>query len=430
MTSQMTTQEAQGSKDESGPEVRNAPAAGAALRDEIPKLGLREYWYPAVAASKVRKRRPAPVRMLGERLIFFRDSKGEVAATSATCPHRGADMSHGKCHFRGTVSCPYHGWTFDGDGNCVAVLGEGPSSTIPGKASARISAYPTRTVKGIVFVWMGSGEPAPIEEDVPDHLFEHGTLVQHSTRTWRCNWRPAVENLLDAHVFYLHRNSLQLLLSRPKGVIALSKMGPRRPRPKVVNNRGLVYAPEDVPFLSAIANTDESVDEGDHGASNRDGDLMFQDVYPNLGGAKWPKTKLRLYFARLVAPFLGHPGSEPFIRSTEWTNFHLPTVFQVDYHAYAYSRITVPVDEDTSKVFYLFATRPTNLFGAWWDRFIFWAYLDWKLNSNFSNQDKRVVEAQDYGTHEKLSATDVFPLEIRRLIVKHGRKAPDIRYPS
>ena len=49
---------------------------------------------------------------------------------------------HGDCHFEGTISCPYHGWTFDGDGNVLAVLPEGPDSQVPGKVMQR--SYPTQ----------------------------------------------------------------------------------------------------------------------------------------------------------------------------------------------------------------------------------------------------------------------------------------------
>ncbi len=43
------------------------------------------------------------------------------------------------------------------------------------------------------------------------------------------------------------------------------------------------------------------------------------------------------------------------------------------------------------------------------------------MNYNFSGQDRRLVENQRYDTSEKLSGTDLFPLETRRLIVNHAR---------
>src|SRR5690349_18948350 len=50
------------------------------IRHLVPKLGLREYWYPALPASRVGKRRPVQVKMLGDELCFFRGAKGQVVA--------------------------------------------------------------------------------------------------------------------------------------------------------------------------------------------------------------------------------------------------------------------------------------------------------------------------------------------------------------
>src|SRR3954454_7501469 len=91
------------------------------IRELIPPLGLKEYWYPALEAKTV-KNKPVGLKICGEDLVFFRDKQGQVAALWNACPHRGGSFMHGDCHFPGTVSCPYHGWTFDGEGNLLAVL--------------------------------------------------------------------------------------------------------------------------------------------------------------------------------------------------------------------------------------------------------------------------------------------------------------------
>src|SRR5688572_8251064 len=88
-------------------------------RSLIPPLGLREYWYPALPARAVGWRKPVGLRMLGEDLVFFRDTAGEVQALLDVCPHRGVALSEGDCFWKGTVSCPYHGATYDGTGACV-----------------------------------------------------------------------------------------------------------------------------------------------------------------------------------------------------------------------------------------------------------------------------------------------------------------------
>ena len=74
-------------------------------------------------------------------------------------------MSRGRSFYSGTLSCPYHGATFDRNGTCKAFITEGPDSKMVGDLKAR--SYPVQEHKGWVFVWMGREEPAPIEQDVP-----------------------------------------------------------------------------------------------------------------------------------------------------------------------------------------------------------------------------------------------------------------------
>src|SRR5438552_1095882 len=98
---------------------------------ELPALGLRNYWYPALAAWRLR-RRPKAIRLLGDDVVLYRDG-GTVRALQDRCAHRGARLSKGKCLYpgSGTITCPYHGWTYDGTtGRCVAKLMEGPDARI------------------------------------------------------------------------------------------------------------------------------------------------------------------------------------------------------------------------------------------------------------------------------------------------------------
>src|SRR5215831_13490134 len=87
-------------------EAHDDPPLGPSdLRDKIPVLGLREYWYPAIRDKKVGWKKPVFIKMLGEDICLFRGKSGKVAALSNACPHRGAMLSHGNCEFRGTVAC-------------------------------------------------------------------------------------------------------------------------------------------------------------------------------------------------------------------------------------------------------------------------------------------------------------------------------------
>ena len=188
--------------------VVHTGASRADPRTEIPVLGYREYWYPLVSLSRLKRRRPQRVKLLGDELCVFRGKSGPAVLTDI-CPHRGARLSAGRCHYAGTVSCPYHGWTFAEGGECVAALSEGPKSSIPGRVKAR--SYPSVALKGLLFVWMGDGQPTDPRQDLPPELFDESTLF-HDATIWEANWRTALENMNDHHVRDVHRNAIQVLM--------------------------------------------------------------------------------------------------------------------------------------------------------------------------------------------------------------------------
>jgi nitrite reductase/ring-hydroxylating ferredoxin subunit len=113
--------------------------------DYVPPLGFREYWYPALWVKEVSEKKPKHVKLLGEDIVFFRGKTGEVEALSDWCPHRNARLSLGICEFPGTITCPYHGYTFDGTGQCVAERRSGSRTGRSRSPRASISMRATCT---------------------------------------------------------------------------------------------------------------------------------------------------------------------------------------------------------------------------------------------------------------------------------------------
>jgi len=191
-------------------------ASGIGVHDVVPELGYREYWYPAVEDRRIR-RKPVALVLLGDQIVFFRDTEDQIAAVADSCPHRGAFMSGGigrgvgNDEFKGFITCPYHGYTFDGKGQCVAALTDGPGSKLAPKLQAR--HYPTRTHRGIAYVWMGVTEPVPLEEDLPEEFFEDDVVIQTYVKKWPINWSLTMENSRDSHNSKIHRGQLRRLFN-------------------------------------------------------------------------------------------------------------------------------------------------------------------------------------------------------------------------
>ncbi|SVB32553.1 uncharacterized protein METZ01_LOCUS185407, partial [marine metagenome] len=75
---------------------------------------LRRYWLPALLSRELPKPDCDPVRlrMLGEDLVGFRDTSGDVGILDENCPHRLASLFLGRNEECG-LRCVYHGWKFD-----------------------------------------------------------------------------------------------------------------------------------------------------------------------------------------------------------------------------------------------------------------------------------------------------------------------------
>jgi phenylpropionate dioxygenase-like ring-hydroxylating dioxygenase large terminal subunit len=376
-------------------DTTDLPLGPSDLRDKIPVLGLPEYWYPAIKDRDVGSRKPVYIKMLGQDLCLFRGKSGRVAALANACPHRGAMLAKGNCEFRGHVTCFYHGFVFDERGECVAALGEGPESPMPGKIRAK--AYPTATLKGIVFVWMGKGAPVPLEENIPEDFFQDDKQVLAWNTVWQSNWRPCFENSFDSHVRYLHRNSAMLMM-RPIHPPAYPPGPPKRVGPhRLTPTRGV------------------------HARSNAD-----QEYFPGLG-ERWPRRGVRQYwtwlFDVLRKPFDRLPA---YVGSDDWgMGQHLPCMVRIHYGSYMWTRWAVPIDERTARMFYFHsAIRTTPLLRAY-EWLAYHLFHHWVMDRNFSAQDAPAAIYAYYDRPEYLAPTDAQLVGWRRFLL--GARGMDAR---
>ncbi len=193
---------------------------------KIPFVGLREYWYPAIRSTELPNNKPVPVTMLGDNVVFFRDAKGTARAMENRCPHRGALLSLGQVgvYAPGTITCRYHGMTFDGDGNCVAVLTEGPNSRACGRITAK--TYPVAEAGGVVWIYMGEKAPGSLMNSVP-HIREalnvSDTLMAMRDE-WPVNYLATLDNDTDlAHPSCVHRTCLPFMSQKMWGEIGVEE---------------------------------------------------------------------------------------------------------------------------------------------------------------------------------------------------------------
>ncbi|HVQ74802.1 MAG TPA: Rieske 2Fe-2S domain-containing protein [Candidatus Binatia bacterium] len=174
---------------------------------------LRRYWIPALLARELPEPDGAPVRvrLLGEDLVAFRDTRGQVGLLDEFCPHRRASLFFGRNEECG-LRCVYHGWKFDTAGRCLDMMNE--PAELQFKDKVFVASYPTVELGGLVWAYMGPPErrPAP-----PDFAWTRrpATHLQVSKVIQESNWLQGLEGGIDtSHAPILHR-LLTTSTSRP-----------------------------------------------------------------------------------------------------------------------------------------------------------------------------------------------------------------------
>jgi len=168
---------------------------------------FRRYWIPALLDWELPEPDCPPVRvkLLGEKLIAFRDTDGRLGLIDEFCAHRGVSLWFGRNEECG-LRCSYHGWKYDVSGQCVDLPSEAEASGM--RSRIKLKSYPCSERGGVIWAYMG-----PPAEKPPLPGFEWVSLPPSHrviTKRWQeSNYLQAVEGGIDSsHVSFLHRGDM------------------------------------------------------------------------------------------------------------------------------------------------------------------------------------------------------------------------------
>jgi 5,5'-dehydrodivanillate O-demethylase len=137
---------------------------------------------------------------MGEEFTFYRGETGTPHLVAGRCAHRNTQLSvgwiEGDC-----IRCFYHGWKYDEHGQCVEQAVENPGFA----SKVSIPSYPVQEYLGLVFAYLGEGDPPPMPR-YPE--FESGCVVDAVMMDVPYNFYQNMENSVDTlHVSWVHRKS-------------------------------------------------------------------------------------------------------------------------------------------------------------------------------------------------------------------------------
>jgi 5,5'-dehydrodivanillate O-demethylase len=180
---------------------------------------LRRYWYPVAFTRELEEFPVKATRLLGEDYALYKTANGRYGIVPEACPHRRASLAYGVVEADG-IRCPYHGWLFGIDGECLEQPAEREETMFRDRVRAK--AGKVQELGGLVWAYVGP-DPAP-------QLPRFDVFVMDGVRDigWAdlpCNLIQIMENAVDPHhVEFLHGRYFEFM-GRQQGFDAPASFG-------------------------------------------------------------------------------------------------------------------------------------------------------------------------------------------------------------
>lgn len=154
------------------------------------------------------------VEIMGIPVVITRDAKGAVHAMLNVCRHRGALICEPGVSKGRTLTCPYHAWAYNMEGDLVGVYGEDTFGEFD-REERKLVALPCEERHGLIFVILTPG----LEMNLDEWLGDFGPILaslkleetyHFSTRMMPGpNWKVVIEGFLEGYHFAaLHKNTV------------------------------------------------------------------------------------------------------------------------------------------------------------------------------------------------------------------------------
>jgi phenylpropionate dioxygenase-like ring-hydroxylating dioxygenase large terminal subunit len=166
---------------------------------------ITNQWYGILDAKEVKSRKLTGVTRMGEKLVLWRTTDGNLACIADKCCHRGASLCKGKLSEDG-VACPFHGFVHDSSGKVVLIPANGKNTPVTERY--KVKSYHVEEKYGLIWLWYG--DALAIKPEIP--FFEdlrQGFVYSGFSETWPVHYTRAIENQLDVvHLPYVHTDTI------------------------------------------------------------------------------------------------------------------------------------------------------------------------------------------------------------------------------
>jgi 5,5'-dehydrodivanillate O-demethylase len=171
---------------------------------------LRSFWQPIYVSRDLPPGKAMPITLMSEQLTLYRGERQEAGGEGGQphlvafrCAHRGTQLSTGWVE-GDEIRCFYHGWKYDANGQCT----EQPAEPEPFCSRIKIRSYPVREYLGLIFAFLGEGEPPEFPRFQELEEFADGVLHADGGAVVPCNFFNRIDQSADnLHTYFAHRES-------------------------------------------------------------------------------------------------------------------------------------------------------------------------------------------------------------------------------
>ena len=174
-------------------------------RDKARAAGLSpDYWYAVAYDHGIRPGQVVDVRFWHRSIAVYRATDGALHALDNRCAHRQLKLSLGTVE-DACLTCPYHGWSYDGGGRLARVPHDLFGHAMP---TIRLRSYPVQVRYGLV--WIFPGDPALASErripDIPELEGPDRWACVPVDFRWQAHHSMIIDNVSDFTHAWLHRD--------------------------------------------------------------------------------------------------------------------------------------------------------------------------------------------------------------------------------
>ncbi|PSB19555.1 aromatic ring-hydroxylating dioxygenase subunit alpha [Phormidesmis priestleyi ULC007] len=179
------------------------------LKSQTPRSQVREvgingnYWYAIAWATDLKPTKILTATVWQQSIALYRDRQNQIQAVENVCPHKGVSLDKGKVE-GDAISCPYHGWEFNGQGECLNIPYFPPDQKLP---CVQIRSFPVQEKYGLIWVFPGDqtlAEAQPLIE-IPEYNDPNWLLLPVGA-TFKAHFSICNENTMDVFHGHLHKN--------------------------------------------------------------------------------------------------------------------------------------------------------------------------------------------------------------------------------